>query len=509
MGAGAVWVATAPAAGDAPPAAQAAAGVTPLPASFCERPFYGGSEPADRLVVSDLPLQGGLRISSQQMADAMAFVLRRHGFRAGRWRVAYQSCDDAVAATRLPDRTKCAANARTYGRAADVVAVVGPLNSDCALAAVPELNRAAGPLAIVSPLSSYVGLTRAGPGTRPGEPRSLYPTGRRNFLRVYPADDHQAAALALLAKRLERAPVYVLDDGDDEYGRLFAGQFERFASALALPVAGRASWNPRRRTTAVWRPASSGPERERCCSAARWTRGGPAVVRALRARLGDRVAILAPDGFAPVSLLTKRAGPAARGVYLSLSGIAGADQLPSEGRRFAQTFSATLAGEELEPSAIYAAQAMEVVLDAIARSDGTRDAVLRALFETQHPERADRERQLRPQRRRRDEPGDDPPRRARRPLARRLPGRGRRPRARRARAAGAIERRRERLSAARAAPPRARRPRRTRSAPRARPPRAGRRAGGSTCSSSSAATGSAARSGCGSPSSRRKPARST
>jgi branched-chain amino acid transport system substrate-binding protein len=385
VGAGSVWVATAPAAGDAPPASQATSGVAPLPASFCERPFYGGSEPADRLVVSDLPLQGGLRISSRQMADAMAFVLRRHGFRAGRWRVAYQPCDDAVAATRLPDRTKCAANARTYGRAADVIAVIGPLNSDCALSAVPELNRAPGPLAIVSPLSSYVGLTRAGPGTRPGEPRSLYPTGRRNFLRVYPANDLQAAALALLARRLERAPVYVLDDGDDEYGRLFAGQFERSASALALPVAGRASWNPEtldhRRLAA--RVARSGARAVFLGGTVET--GGAAVVRALHDRMGDDVAILVPDGFAPVSVLIEQAGPAARGVLLSLSGIAGADQLPSEGRRFAQSFSATLAGEELEPSAIYAAQAMEVVLDAIARSDGTRSSVLRALFETRIP----------------------------------------------------------------------------------------------------------------------------
>ena len=380
VGAEAVWVVTAPGSGAAP-ASQATAGVTPLPASFCERPFYGGSEPADRLVVSDLPLQGGLRLSSQQMADAMAFVLRQRGFRAGRWRVAYQSCDDAVAATRLPDDTKCAANARTYGRAPDVVAVVGPLNSGCALAAVPELNGAPGPLAIVSPFSSYVGLTRAGPGTPPGELRSLYPTGRRNFLRVFPADDHEVAALALLAKRLRRAPVYLLDDGDDEYGRLFAGQFEHAASAFGLPIAGRASWKPGApdyRRLAV-RVARSRPRA--VFLGGQLDTGGAAVIRALRDQLGDRVAILVPAAFPP-SLLIDQAGSAASGVFVSLTGIAGADQLRREGRRFAQTFSATLAGETLEPSAIYAAQAMEVVLDAIRRSDGTRPSVLQALFET-------------------------------------------------------------------------------------------------------------------------------
>jgi DNA-binding SARP family transcriptional activator/ABC-type branched-subunit amino acid transport system substrate-binding protein/DNA-binding beta-propeller fold protein YncE len=381
VGTEAVWVVTAPAAGGAPPASKTTAGVTPLPASFCERPFYGGSEPANRLVVSDLPLQGGLRVSSQQMADAMAFVLRQRGFRAGRWRVAYQSCDDAVAATRLPDNTKCASNARTYGRSPDVIALVGPLNSGCALAAVPELGRAPGPLAIVSPFASYSGLTRAGPGTPPGELRSLYPTERRNFLRVYPADDHQVAALALLAKRLRGAPVYVLDDGDDEYGRLFADQFEHSASALGVPIAGRASWKPGAPDYGrlAVRVARSRPRA--VFLGGQLDTGGAAVVRALRDQLGDRVAILVPNAFPP-SLLIDQAGSAAGGVFVALTGIAGADQLRIEGRRFARAFTATLAGETLEPSAIYAAQAMDVVLDAIRRSDGTRASVLQALFET-------------------------------------------------------------------------------------------------------------------------------
>ena len=88
-----------------------------------------------------------------------------------------------------------------------------------------------------------------------------------------------------------------------------------------------------------------------------------------------------PNAFSP-SLLIDQAGSAASGVLVSLSGIAGADQLRIEGRRFAQTFSATLGGETLEPSAINAAQAIEVVLDAIRRSDGTRSSVLQALFAT-------------------------------------------------------------------------------------------------------------------------------
>ena len=95
--------------------APRARGIDPMPASICE-PVVGGSESADLLIVSDLPLQGGIRVTATQMAQAITFALRERGFRAGRFRVAYQSCDDSVARTGLFDEAKCAANARAYAR---------------------------------------------------------------------------------------------------------------------------------------------------------------------------------------------------------------------------------------------------------------------------------------------------------------------------------------------------------------------------------------------------------
>jgi ABC-type branched-subunit amino acid transport system substrate-binding protein len=47
-----------------------------------------------------------------------------------------------------------------------------------------------------------------------------------------------------------------------------------------------------------------------------------------------------------------------------------------------ERFARTQSGVEIEPFAVYAAQATEVMLDAIARSDGTRGGVLRRLFRT-------------------------------------------------------------------------------------------------------------------------------
>ncbi len=54
--------------------------------------------------------------------------------------------------------------------------------------------------------------------------------------------------------------------------------------------------------------------------------------------------------------------------------------MPPAGARFARRFARTQAGTPVEPSAVYAAQATEVVLAALARSEGTRASVLDELF---------------------------------------------------------------------------------------------------------------------------------
>ena len=290
------------------------AGVHPFPASTCE-PMLAGKGDADVLVVSDLPLQGGVRITTTQMVQAIAFVLRERGFRAGRFRVAYQSCDDSVARTGLYDEAKCAANARAYAHNPDVVAVIGTFNSPCAVAALPELNRAPGtPLAMISPSNSFVGLTRAGPGVDPSLPAALYPTGRRNYLRVDPTDDLQGAALALFSRDRGRRLVYVLDDGDPGYGGLMATGFETAARRLGLTVLGHLSWNPRASGYAGLAARVARARPQAVFLGGLLDTNAARVVKDLRARLGQSVDLMGPDGLTPLSLLVQRAGRAARGV---------------------------------------------------------------------------------------------------------------------------------------------------------------------------------------------------
>ena len=76
-----------------------------------------------------------------------------------------------------------------------VIGVVGPYNSSCAVPEIPIANAApGGPLAMISPTNSDVALTRAGPSGRDGGLRALYPTGQRNYVRLYPTEAAQGAA---------------------------------------------------------------------------------------------------------------------------------------------------------------------------------------------------------------------------------------------------------------------------------------------------------------------------
>ncbi len=357
-------------------------GVRALPATACDSPVYGGEGQPDVLVVSDLALQGGTRVLTTQMAQAIAYVLRRHAFRAGPYRVAYQSCDDSIAATGLFDSAKCAANARAYAGNPDVLGVVGTFNSPCAAAALPILNRArGGGLAMVGPTTSYVGLTRGGPGLPPDELARLYPTGRRTFVRVYPTDDLQMAALALTVRRLGEERVALLDDGEPGYGVSLATAFVRAAARSGLDVVFHESWDPQ---------AASYGDLARAVRRARpgavvlsglLDANGAEVVRALRQELGPAVPLLGNDGFTPIGLLLERAGEAGREMIVTLNGIT-LERLGPAGKRFVRAFAATQPGADIQPTSVYAAQAAEVLLDAIARSDGTRASVVRELFRT-------------------------------------------------------------------------------------------------------------------------------
>ena len=94
---------------------------TPLPASSCSAIQNGSGQ---YLIASDLPLQGSGRTQTSQMTRAIKFILKQHGWKAGKYSLAYQSCDDSTAQAGKWDSGKCSANANAYAQNSSVVGVI-------------------------------------------------------------------------------------------------------------------------------------------------------------------------------------------------------------------------------------------------------------------------------------------------------------------------------------------------------------------------------------------------
>ncbi len=83
-----------------------------LPPGTCTEVAAGGRSP-DVLIASDLALRVR-EAGPRAMVDAIRFVLKDHGYRAGRYTVGYQSCDNSSAEVADHEQRKCAANATAF-----------------------------------------------------------------------------------------------------------------------------------------------------------------------------------------------------------------------------------------------------------------------------------------------------------------------------------------------------------------------------------------------------------
>jgi branched-chain amino acid transport system substrate-binding protein len=355
--------------------AIARSGATPLPASSCSAIQNSSGQV---LVASDLPLQGAGRTQTLQMTRAIKFIFNKHGWKAGKYSLAYQSCDDSTAQAGKWDSGKCSANANAYAQNSSVGAVIGTFNSGCAEIIIPILNRAAnGPIAMVSPANTYVGLTHPGPGTAAGEPGKYYPTGKRNYARVVAADDYQGAADAVLAKSLGVKKVFILND-KEAYGLGVATNFRNAAVKLGIKVVGFQAWDGKASSYEAQAVKIKASGAQGVFLGGLICENGGKLIKDLKAGLPASTKLMMPDGFTPVSAVVQGAGTAAEGSTVSVAGLPNS-ALKGAGKAFVSSFTKA-DHKSPDPYSVYAAQAAEVVVGAIAQSDGTRADIAKQLF---------------------------------------------------------------------------------------------------------------------------------
>ena len=346
----------------------------------CSSITYHGKGRPELLIGVSTILAGQFADHGIQVSQALRMVLGERDWHAGDYNVGLQICGETSPAGDAPDPKLCRRTARAFARNRSVVVVLGQHFSSCVAEGLPILNAASGgPVPQISASATYLGLTRGGPGVPRGEPGRYYPSGVRSFARLVPPDDVSGAAAALFAQEQGARRVFALDDGE-AFGFGVAEAFAEAARRIGLRVAGREKWNPKAHDYRALAERVRRSGAEAVYLGGYVFNNGPRLIKDLRAALGPQAELMGPDAFNNLDALVEGAGAAAEG-FAPLIGVLPNRELPDPGREFADEFDKRF-GSRPCCFSVHAAQAAQMMLDAIAASDGSRREVLDNLFRT-------------------------------------------------------------------------------------------------------------------------------
>lgn len=336
----------------------------------------GGGAAKTVKIVSDLPLQGSSASQTAQMNDAIKLYLQEIGNKVGNYTIQFEAFDDSTAAKGAWDEATCSANARKYVEDTSVIGVLGTFNSGCAKLEVPIANEAS--LAYISPANTAVGLTHVGPGSESGEPEKYYPNGTRNYARVVTPDDVQGQIDANYMKdKLGVTKVFILDD-KDAYGKGVADAFEGAAKDIGLAVAGHEGWdaNAQNYKALMTKIKASGADGIFIGGISCFN--GGQLVKDKVAIVGDNATVqtIVSDGFVQASLFDEAGADKVEGIYGSAPTL-NPDDLPGAGKAFNAKVQAQFGKPEVYTA--YAVAALQMMLAALEKSDGSREGVTKAL----------------------------------------------------------------------------------------------------------------------------------
>jgi branched-chain amino acid transport system substrate-binding protein len=332
------------------------------------------------IISSDLPMQGSSKDSSVATNQAIRLYLEQQGNKAGDYAIEFKEYDNSTEAAGSWDEARCKKNAAEHVALKNEVAVMGTFNSGCAKLEVPILNEGTnGPMLMVSHANTNPGLTKAWDA---GEPNKYYPNGSRSYARVVTTDDYQGAAAArFIAQDLRLKKCYVLK-ANETYGLGLAKSFAKEARRQGIRVVGNEPWDAKAAnyTALFGKVKSSGAD---CVYlSGNYDLNGGQLIKDKVAVLGanSKVKLMAPDGFTGYTELLKL--KESEGMYLTFAGLT-TQQLRENGGAGSDLLDAYAAKYGADPStnyALYGVSAVQVIMEAIKKSDGTRKGVSAAVF---------------------------------------------------------------------------------------------------------------------------------
>jgi branched-chain amino acid transport system substrate-binding protein len=336
----------------------------------------GGAGRTTLTIYSSLPLQGDSRPQSESVVNGEKLALEEAGGKVGKFKITYKSLDDATAAAGKWEPGQTSANARKAAQDASTIAYLGEFNSGASAISIPIVNEAG--VLQISPSNTYVGLTRA-EGADKGEPDKYYPSGKRTFGRVVPADHIQAAAQVAYQKDEGCTKLYILND-KEVYGKGLADQVNSIAKGQGLPVMGNDGIDTKAANfrTLATKIRSSGAD---CMFFGGITQNkGVQVFKDVNAANPD-MKMFGPDGVAESPFASKLPTDVQKVTYITNPTL-DPKLYPASAQQFFSTFKQKY-GKDPEPYAIYGYEAMKVALLAIQNAGdkgNDRQAVIDAFF---------------------------------------------------------------------------------------------------------------------------------
>lgn len=347
----------------------------------------GGSAGGSKVLVisSDLPLQGSNKDGNDMTNNAIQLYLDSLGNKVTtadgtEYTLEFKIYDNATAAKGSWDDAQCAKNAQDHVANANEIAVMGTYNSGCAKIIVPVLNQDPnGPMLMISNANTNPGLTKP---WDPGEPEKYYPTGKRNYGRTIATDDFQGAAGAqFFAQDIGVKKCLVVND-NSTYGQGVAKAFADAAVKNGITVIDNAAYDSKQPSYKAFFQKYAGQSPDCVYIGATFDMNGGQLVKDKVAALGDndKVKLLAPDGF--VGYPEFDALAEAQGAYLTFAGLP-ADLLQANGGKpaeFAASYKEKFGVDLTNSYALYGVAAVQVIIEAIKASDGTRAGVTNAVL---------------------------------------------------------------------------------------------------------------------------------
>ena len=336
----------------------------------------GGGGRTTLTIYSSLPLQGDSRPQSTDVVNGEKLALDEAGGKVGKFKITYKSLDDSTAAAGKWEPGQTSADARKAAQDPSTIVYLGEFNSGASAISLPITNEAG--ILQVSPSNTYVGLTRS-EGADKGEPDKYYPSGKRTFGRVVPADHIQAAAQVAYQKGEGCTKTYILND-KEVYGTGIAKQVANIAKAQGLQVLANDGIDTKAANfrTLATKIKSAGAD---CVFY-----GGIAQNKGVQlfndVHAGNPTAkLFGPDGMADPAYYEKASPAVAKMSYLTNPTL-DPKLYPPAAQDFFKAFKQKY-GNDPAPYAIYGYEAMKVALLAIQNAGdkgNDRQAVIDAFF---------------------------------------------------------------------------------------------------------------------------------